>query len=166
MSQTQTQIPKSQTQTQNKREVKIEWDVDERYIARFVEVLMRLAKNDKVSKKLLVDIAKLSRNGVIIAVVKHSTRQELYSNLEKLYNYFRRIGYHERREISDIVLANSDKLSRYVTYNIVDLFEYDSYSEYYKRKLRIYCGLTAYGYNESRKVKKIVIEASCSPRKL
>ena len=162
----QAQIPKSQTQ---KREIKIEWEVDRLYILKYIDLLMRLAKNDTITKKILVDIAKLSRNGLIIAVVKHSTRQELYSNLEKLYDYFEKLDYFRRREICDIVLANSDKLNRYIPYNVVSLFEYDSYSEYYKKKIRIYCGITAFGYNdynESRKVKKIVIEASCSSRKL
>jgi len=78
---------------------------------------------------VIEDIAKLSRCGLIIAVVKHSTRQELYSNLEKLYDYFSKFDYSRIRAINNIVLANGDKLSRYITYNIVNLFEYDSYSE-------------------------------------
>jgi len=71
---------------------------------------MRLAKNDKVPKSLIEEIAKLSRNGLIIAVVKHSRRQELYSNLEKLYNYF--IKQYLPSEIYDVVMANSDKLKQ------------------------------------------------------
>ena len=166
-SQTQTQIPKSQTQntqTQNKREVRIEYKVDDFYIVRYIKALMRLAKNDKVPKSLIEEIARLSRCGLIIAVVRHSKRQELYSNLEKLYNYF--IKQYRPSEIWNIVLANSDKLNRSIKYNIVNLFEYDGYSEYYKHKIRVYCGITAYGYNENKKLKRIVIEASCSSRKL
>jgi len=165
MSQAQTHTNPNQqtTQTQNK-EIKIEYKVDDFYIVRYIKALMRLAKNDKVPKSLIEEIAKLSRNGLIIAVVKHSRRQELYSNLEKLYNYF--IKQYLPSEIYDVVMANSDKLNRNIKFNIVNLFEYDGYSEYYKRKLRIHCGITAFGYNENRRVKKIVVEASCSSRKL
>jgi len=161
--QTHTQTQTQNTQTQNK-EIKIEYKVDDFYIVRYIKALMRLAKNDKVPKSLIEEIAKLSRNGLIIAVVKHSRRQELYSNLEKLYNYF--IKQYLPSEIYDVVMANSDKLNRNIKFNIVNLFEYDGYSEYYKRKLRIHCGITAFGYNENRRVKKIVVEASCSSRKL
>jgi len=92
MSQVQIQIPESQTHTQtpNTREIDVIWNFTGYNIMKYTEVLMRLAKNDKIPKSLIEDVAKLSNAGLLIAVVRHSRRKELYTNLEKIYNYFKK----------------------------------------------------------------------------
>lgn len=177
MSQTQIQIPESQTHTQThtkqEREIDVIWNFTGYNIMKYTEVLMRLAKNDKIPKSLIEDVAKLSNAGLLIAVVRHSKRQELYTNLEKIYNYFKKEFNYAR--IYEIVEANIDKFSfdNFITgrrkrYNIVNLFEYDYYNRY-TGKTRIYCGIVVWGYNidiDNKKVQRIVFEAGCCPRRL
>ena len=125
-------------------------------IIKCIELLMKYADDKRVLKIVLEDIARLSGNGLLVAVVRHTRRDKLNYVLNKIH-------YYLKHELDDEnIVQRVKELSGVLTralYIVRELYRYRGWDPYNYVQRTVYCGIGA-----RKKKKKIILEIACSHR--